>query len=35
MVMVGSVIAIIPLVIAFLVLQRYWRAGLATGAVKL
>ena len=34
-VMVGSVIAIIPLVIAFLVLQRFWRAGLATGAVKL
>lgn len=35
MVMVGSVIAIIPLIVAFLLLQRYWRAGLATGAVKL
>ena len=34
MVMVGSVIAIVPLVAAFLMLQRYWRAGLSAGAVK-
>lgn len=34
MVMTGSVIATIPLIIAFLFLQRYWQSGLATGAVK-
>lgn len=31
---VGSFVSIVPLVVAFLALQRYWRAGLATGAVK-
>jgi multiple sugar transport system permease protein len=30
----GSLLSIIPLVIAFLLLQRYWQSGLATGAVK-
>jgi multiple sugar transport system permease protein len=30
----GSLISIIPLVVAFLLLQRYWQSGLATGAVK-
>ncbi len=30
----GSAISIIPLVIAFLFLQRYWQSGLATGSVK-
>jgi multiple sugar transport system permease protein len=27
-------VSIIPLVVAFLVLQRYWQSGLATGGVK-
>ena len=31
---VGSFVAVVPLVITFLLLQRYWRAGLATGSVK-
>ena len=30
----GSLLSIIPLVIAFLLLQRYWQSGLANGAVK-
>lgn len=30
----GSMISIIPLVVAFLFLQRYWQSGLATGSVK-
>ena len=30
----GSFVAIIPLIIAFLFLQRYWQSGLASGAVK-
>ena len=30
----GSLLSIIPLVVAFLFLQRYWQSGLATGAVK-
>jgi len=34
LVVVGSMIAIVPVVIAFLLLQRYWRAGLAEGSVK-
>jgi len=33
-VITGSFIAIIPLVIAFIFLQRYWQSGLATGGVK-
>lgn len=33
-VITGSLISIIPLVIAFLFLQRYWQSGLGTGAVK-
>jgi len=32
--MLGSLLGVIPLVILFLALQRYWRAGLAAGAVK-
>lgn len=35
MVLAGSLVAIIPLIAAFLLLQRYWRAGLTAGAVKL
>lgn len=34
LVMTGSLITIIPLVIAFLALQKYWQSGLAAGAVK-
>ncbi|SEE95113.1 carbohydrate ABC transporter permease [Ruania alba] len=34
MVITGSLVSIIPLVIAFLFLQRYWQTGLATGGVK-
>ncbi|MEU6606572.1 carbohydrate ABC transporter permease [Streptomyces shenzhenensis] len=30
----GSLVSIIPLVIAFLSLQRYWRGGLTLGAVR-
>ena len=34
LVITGSLIMIIPIVAAFLLLQRYWRAGLSAGAVK-
>ena len=33
-VITGSLLSIIPLVIAFLFLQRYWQSGLAAGGVK-
>jgi multiple sugar transport system permease protein len=33
-VITGSMISVVPLVIAFLFLQRYWQSGLATGGVK-
>ncbi|MGN6325746.1 carbohydrate ABC transporter permease [Pseudolysinimonas sp.] len=33
-VITGSVISVLPLVAAFLYLQRYWQSGLGTGAVK-
>lgn len=33
-VITGSFISIVPLVVAFLFLQRYWQSGLATGGVK-
>lgn len=33
-VITGSFVSIIPLIIAFLFLQRYWQSGLATGGVK-
>jgi multiple sugar transport system permease protein len=33
-VVTGAFISIIPLVIAFLALQRYWQSGLSTGSVK-
>lgn len=32
--MMGSLLGVIPLIIIFLGLQRFWRAGLAAGAVK-
>ncbi|GAA3820524.1 carbohydrate ABC transporter permease [Sphaerisporangium flaviroseum] len=34
LVVTGSLLSIIPLVAAFLMLQRYWQGGLATGGVK-
>ncbi|MDI1465366.1 carbohydrate ABC transporter permease [Catellatospora sp. KI3] len=34
MVIVGSLISITPLAVAFLLLQRFWRTGISTGAVK-
>lgn len=34
LVLTGSLVAIIPLIIVFLFLQRYWQSGLAAGAVK-
>ena len=33
-VITGAFVSIIPLIIAFLYLQRYWQTGLATGGVK-
>ena len=33
-VITGSLVSIIPLIITFLLLQRYWQSGLATGGVK-
>jgi multiple sugar transport system permease protein len=34
LVVTGSVITIIPLIAAFLLLQKYWQSGLAAGSVK-
>lgn len=34
MVITGSLVSILPLMLAFLFLQRYWQSGLATGGVK-
>jgi multiple sugar transport system permease protein len=33
-VVMGSLLAVLPLVLAFLMLQRFWRSGLTAGAVK-
>lgn len=33
-VIVGSFVSIIPLILGFVILQRYWTAGLTAGAVK-
>jgi multiple sugar transport system permease protein len=33
-VLTGAFVSIIPLIVAFLFLQRYWQSGLATGSVK-
>lgn len=33
-VITGSLVSVIPLIVAFLYLQRYWQTGLATGGVK-
>ncbi|MCH4159156.1 MAG: carbohydrate ABC transporter permease, partial [Bifidobacterium minimum] len=34
LVVTGSLVTIVPVVVAFLMLQRYWQSGLAAGAVK-
>ncbi|MEU5100239.1 carbohydrate ABC transporter permease [Streptomyces sp. NPDC020996] len=34
LVVTGSLISIVPLALAFLMLQRYWQSGLAAGGVK-
>ena len=34
LVIVGSLVSIIPLIISFIFLQRYWQGGLTAGAVK-
>ncbi|MEV0830058.1 carbohydrate ABC transporter permease [Nonomuraea rubra] len=33
-IVVGALVAIVPLIIAFLLLQRHWRGGLTVGALK-
>jgi multiple sugar transport system permease protein len=33
LIVTGSFVAVVPLIILFLILQRYWRAGLAFGSV--
>ncbi|WGD38673.1 carbohydrate ABC transporter permease [Lysinibacter sp. HNR] len=33
-VLVGALLSIIPLIVAFLLLQRFWRSGLGAGSVK-
>ena len=34
LILTGSLLAVVPLAISFLFLQRYWQSGLAAGAVK-
>lgn len=34
LVVIGSLVSVAPLLIAFLALQRFWRAGMTAGAVK-
>jgi multiple sugar transport system permease protein len=34
LIITGSLVSIIPLVVAFLTLQRYWQGGLAVGSLK-
>lgn len=34
LVIVGALVTVVPMVIAFMSLQRYWRSGLTAGAVK-
>ena len=33
-VIMGSLLAVLPLILAFMLLQRFWRAGMTAGAVK-
>ena len=34
LVVTGSLLTVVPIMAAFLYLQRYWRSGLAAGSVK-
>ncbi len=34
LVVIGSLLALLPLVVAFVLLQRFWRSGLTAGSVK-
>ncbi len=34
LIIIGSLMSIVPLVIAFLSLQRYWQGGLSLGSLK-
>lgn len=34
LVITGSLLSLVPLIVAFVLLQRYWRAGMTEGAVK-
>ena len=34
LVITGSLLSVIPLIAAFLLLQRYWQSGLTAGGVK-
>ncbi|MFF5083447.1 carbohydrate ABC transporter permease [Actinoplanes sp. NPDC000266] len=34
LIIVGSLVSIVPLVVAFLTLQKYWQGGLAVGSLK-
>ena len=34
LVVTGSLLSIIPLVVAFVILQRYWQSGLSAGSIK-
>ena len=34
LIIIGSLVSVIPLIIAFLSLQRYWQGGLAIGSLK-
>lgn len=34
LVITGSLLAVIPLCVAFVFLQRYWQSGIAAGGVK-
>ena len=33
-ILIGSLVAIVPMIVAFVFLQRYWQSGLGTGGVK-
>ena len=33
-VLVGALVSIVPLILVFLLLQRFWRSGLGTGSIK-
>ncbi|MCW2810509.1 MAG: carbohydrate transporter permease, partial [Friedmanniella sp.] len=33
-VLTGSMVSVVPLILAFIFLQRFWQSGLASGGVK-